>query len=76
MVVKSSRVEKELPQTTRRLQTTLQTRFEKNMGRHPGLGRANMQAWLVARPDKLWSLAEIRRVSLRRSPSFSRSAAL
>jgi uncharacterized protein DUF4256 len=36
-------------------------RFEKNLGRHPGLVWAKVQARLSAKPDKLWSLAEMER---------------
>jgi hypothetical protein len=43
------------------LLAALKARFEKNLGRHPGLVWAKVQARLEARPDKLWSLAEIER---------------
>jgi hypothetical protein len=43
------------------LLAALKTRFEKNQGRHPGLGWDKMQARLEAKPDKLWSLAEMER---------------
>ena len=39
----------------------LKLRFEKNMGRHPGLVWAEVQARLEARPGKLWLLAEMER---------------
>jgi hypothetical protein len=39
----------------------LNTRFEKNMSRHQGLVWAKVQARLEAKPDKLWSLAEMER---------------
>ena len=39
----------------------LKARFEKNLGRHPGLVWAKVQARLEAKPDKLWSLAEMER---------------
>jgi hypothetical protein len=39
----------------------LQARFEGNPGRHPGLAWAKVLARLEARPDKLWSLAEMER---------------
>jgi hypothetical protein len=39
----------------------LQTRFEKNMNRHPGLEWAQVQARLEANPEKLWSLQEMER---------------
>lgn len=37
----------------------LQTRFEKNKGRHQGLNWAKVRARLEARPEKLWSLREM-----------------
>jgi hypothetical protein len=40
---------------------TLKSRFEKNMGRHPGLTWAQVQAKLEAAPDKLLSLNEMER---------------
>jgi hypothetical protein len=43
------------------LLTTLQARFDANKARHPGLVWAKVQARLEARPDKLWSLAEMER---------------
>jgi hypothetical protein len=39
----------------------LKARFEKNMGRHPGLMWAKVQARLEANAEKLWSLAEMER---------------
>jgi Protein of unknown function (DUF4256) len=39
----------------------LKARFEKNLGRHQGLVWAKVQARLEAKPDKLWSLAEMER---------------
>ena len=39
----------------------LKARFEKNLGRHPGLVWAKVQARLEVRPEKLWSLAEMER---------------
>ncbi|WP_208590796.1 DUF4256 domain-containing protein [Gracilibacillus suaedae] len=39
----------------------LQSRFEKNMHRHNGLEWANVQAKLVAKPEKLWTLSEMER---------------
>jgi uncharacterized protein DUF4256 len=39
----------------------LRTRFEKNMGRHQGLGWDRVQTKLEASPDKLWSLSEMER---------------
>lgn len=38
------------------LLTTLQTRFEQHMHRHPDMTWANVQARLEAHPEKLWSL--------------------
>ena len=35
---------------------TLQTRFEKNMGRHKGIEWAKVQARLESNPKKLWTL--------------------
>lgn len=49
------------PKQRDELLAALQVRFEKNMGRHPGLAWAKVQARLEARPDKLWSLAEMER---------------
>jgi len=39
----------------------LQTRFEKNTNRHPGLAWDRVQANLDAHPEKLWSLNEMER---------------
>ncbi|MGG4090403.1 DUF4256 domain-containing protein [Paenibacillus lautus] len=41
------------------LLTTLKARFEKNMYRHIGLEWDDIQAKLVANPEKLWSLHEM-----------------
>lgn len=38
---------------------TLRARFEKNMNRHKGIVWADVQAKLVAHPEKLWSLNEM-----------------
>lgn len=43
------------------LLAALKDRFDANKARHPGLGWAKVQARLEARPDKLWSLAEMER---------------
>jgi hypothetical protein len=43
------------------LLAVLKARFEKNLGRHQGLVWAKVQARLEAKPDKLWSLAEMER---------------
>jgi hypothetical protein len=40
---------------------TLKTRFDKNMNRHKGLDWAKVETRLKAKPDKLWSLAEMER---------------
>ena len=49
------------PAQREELLTTLQTRFEKNMPRHPGLEWADVRAKLEANADKLWSLQEMER---------------
>ncbi len=49
------------PEQRAELLTTLKTRFEKNMRRHPGLAWAEVQARLDANPAKLWSLNEMER---------------
>ena len=49
------------PKQCEELLKTLKTRFEKNMSRHKGLDWAKAQARLEAKPDKLWSLAEMER---------------
>ena len=49
------------PKQREELLAELKARFEKNMGRHPGLVWAKVQARLEAKPDKLWSLAEMER---------------
>ena len=38
---------------------TLKARFEKNMSRHKGVDWAKVQTRLTAKPDKLWSIAEM-----------------
>ncbi len=43
------------------LLAALKARFDANKARHPGLVWAKVQARLEARPDKLWSLAEMER---------------
>ena len=43
------------------LLAALKDRFDANQARHPGLVWAKVQARLEARPDKLWSLAEMER---------------
>ena len=55
-------MKKELsPKQRDELLAALKARFEKNMGRHPGLVWAKVQARLEAKPEKLWSLAEMER---------------
>ena len=39
----------------------LRARFEKNMSRHKGIAWADVQAKLIAQPEKLWSLYEMER---------------
>jgi hypothetical protein len=59
---KNTSNKKELsPKQREELLKALKARFEKNLGRHPGLVWAKVQARLEARPDKLWSLAEMER---------------
>lgn len=59
---KSTSNKKELsPKQRDALLAALKARFEKNLGRHPGLVWAKVQARLEARSDKLWSLAEMER---------------
>jgi hypothetical protein len=40
---------------------TLKARFETNLSRHKGIDWAKVQARLEAKPEKLWSLAEMER---------------
>ena len=55
-------MKKELsPKQRDELLAALKARFEKNMARHTGLVWAKVQARLEARPEKLWSLAEMER---------------
>jgi hypothetical protein len=49
------------PKQRDELLATLQARFDANKARHPGLVWAKVQAGLEARPNKLWSLAEMER---------------
>jgi hypothetical protein len=49
------------PEQLEALLHTLQSRFEKNLSRHPGLAWADVLARLDAHPDKLWSLHEMER---------------
>lgn len=50
-----------LPKQRDELLAELKARFDPNKARHPGLVWAKVQARLEARPDKLWSLAEMER---------------
>jgi hypothetical protein len=55
-------MKKELsPKQRDELLAALRVRFDANKARHPGLVWAKVQARLEARPDKLWSLAEMER---------------
>ena len=59
---KGIEMKKELsPQQRDELLAALKARFDANQARHPGLVWAKVQARLEARPDKLWSLAEMER---------------
>lgn len=49
------------PKQRDELLKALQSRFEKNMNRHPGLDWSKIQAKLESTPDKLWSLSEMER---------------
>ena len=49
------------PKQRDELLAALKARFDANKARHPGLVWAKVQARLEARPDKLWSLAEMER---------------
>lgn len=49
------------PKQRAELLATLAARFAENPGRHPGLDWTKVQARLAARPDQLWSLAEMER---------------
>ena len=56
------RMKKELsPKQRTELLAALKARFDANKARHPGLVWAKVQARLEAKPDKLWSLAEMER---------------
>ena len=50
-----------IPKKRNELLAALKTRFERNADRHNGLDWTMVQARLEARPDKLWSLAEMER---------------
>jgi hypothetical protein len=47
------------PEGREALLDALKARFEQNMGRHPGLQWASVQAKLEADPQKLWSLDQM-----------------
>jgi hypothetical protein len=49
------------PSALEELLGVLKVRFEKNMNRHPEIKWTDVQARLEARPEKLWSLAEMER---------------
>lgn len=49
------------PKQCDELLAALKARFDANKARHPGLVWAKVQARLEAKPDKLWSLAEMER---------------
>jgi hypothetical protein len=49
------------PKQRDELLAALKARFDANKARHPGLVWAKVQARLEARPEKLWSLAEMER---------------
>jgi hypothetical protein len=49
------------PKQRAELLAALSARFDANKARHPGLAWAKVQVRLEARPDKLWSLAEMER---------------
>ena len=60
--MKAISIKKELsPKQRDELLAALKARFEKNLDRHQGLVWAKVQARLEAKPDKLWSLAEMER---------------
>jgi len=49
------------PKQRDELLAALKARFDANTARHPGLVWAKVQARLVVRSEKLWSLAEMER---------------
>jgi hypothetical protein len=58
--MKSAKTKKALSSAQRdELLKALQTRFEKNPGRHAGLDWAKVKARLEVNPEKLWSLGEM-----------------
>ena len=61
-IAKASNIKKELSKKQHEeLLRALQSRFEKNMGRHKGLEWAKVQAKLEANAEKLWSINEMER---------------
>jgi hypothetical protein len=59
---KGIEMKKELsPKQRNELLAALKARFDANKARHPGLVWAKVPARLEAKPDKLWSLAEMER---------------
>jgi len=61
-MININRNKKEMsPEQCEELLDTVKARFEKNMNRHKGLEWAEVQAKLVANPEKLWSLNEMER---------------
>ena len=51
------------PEESNELLNILKARFEKNMNRHNGLNWADVQTKLVANPEKLWSLNQMKETS-------------
>jgi len=43
------------------LLTTLKTRFDQNSSRHQGINWGEVEAKLLAQPEKLWPLSEMER---------------
>ena len=61
-MININRNKKEMsPEQCEELLDTVKARFEKNMNRHKGLEWAEVQAKLVANPEKLWTLNEMER---------------
>lgn len=58
--MKAAKTKKELsPAQREELLSTLQIRFESNMGRHKGFAWTKVKAKLEAHPEKLWALHEM-----------------
>ena len=69
------------PKQRDELLAALKARFDANKARHPGLVWAKVQPRLEAKPDKLWSLAEMERTgkwerSFRTREKFKRQKTL